>query len=86
MVFGGPSGWLAEDINNDSTEDNGTLTTDYEGPRSVVIWDRSSSGSSSTATVRIATWVTNDRAITALGYVRQHRPLGDGGNGARRRC
>jgi hypothetical protein len=67
MVFGGPSGWLAEDINNDSTEDNGTLTTDYEGPRSVVIWDRSSSGSNSTATVRIATWVTNDRAITALG-------------------
>ncbi len=67
MVFGGPSGWLAEDINNDSTEDNGTLTTDYEGPRSVVIWDRSSSGPNSTATVRIATWVTNDRAITALG-------------------
>ncbi|MCX5973015.1 MAG: hypothetical protein NTV27_05710 [Chloroflexi bacterium] len=66
MVFGGPSGWLAEDINNDSTEDNGTLTTDYEGPRSVVIWDRSSSGPTSTATVRIATWVTNDRAITAL--------------------
>ncbi|MEY3683759.1 MAG: hypothetical protein RIS62_469, partial [Chloroflexota bacterium] len=67
MVFGGPSGWLAEDINNDSTEDNGTLTTDYEGPRSIVIWDRSSSGANSTATVHIATWVTNDRAITALG-------------------
>lgn len=66
MVFGGPSGWLAEDINNDGTEDNGTLTTDYEGPRSIVIWDRSSSGPNSTATVRIATWVTNDRAITAL--------------------
>lgn len=67
MVFGGPSGWLAEDINNDGTEDNGELTTDYAGPRSIVIWDRSSSGPNSTATVRIATWVTNDRAITALG-------------------
>ena len=67
MVFGGPSGWLAEDINSDATEDNGELTTDYEGPRSIVIWDRSSSGPNSTATVRIATWVTNDRAITALG-------------------
>jgi hypothetical protein len=67
MVFGGPSGWLAEDINDDAEEDNSTSTTYYEGPRSVVIWDRTSSGSSSTATVRIATWVTNDRAITALG-------------------
>ena len=67
LVFGGPSGWLAEDINADGTEDNGTLTTDYDGPRSIVIWDRSSSGPNSTATVRIATWVTNDRAITALG-------------------
>jgi hypothetical protein len=67
LVFGGPSGWLAEDINGDSTEDNGTLTTDYAGPRSIVIWDRSSSGPSSTATVRIATWVTNDRAVTSIG-------------------
>ena len=67
MVFGGPSGWLAEDINGDGTEDNGELTTDYAGPRSVVIWDRSSSGPSSTATVRIATWVTNDRAVTSIG-------------------
>jgi hypothetical protein len=67
MVFGGPSGWLAEDINGDGTEDNGTLTTDYAGPRSIVIWDRSSSGPSSTATVRIATWVTNDRAVTSIG-------------------
>ena len=31
MVFGGPSGWLAEDINGDGTEDNGELTTDYAG-------------------------------------------------------
>lgn len=67
MVFGGPSGWLAEDIDGNGTEDNGELTTDYAGPRSIVIWDRSSSGPNSTATVRIATWVTNDRAITALG-------------------
>ncbi len=67
MVFGGPSGWLAEDIDSNGTEDNGELTTDYAGPRSIVIWDRSSSGPNSTATVRIATWVTNDRAITALG-------------------
>ena len=67
MVFGGPSGWLAEDTNGDGTEDNGTLTTDYAGPRSIVIWDRSSSGPSSTATVRIATWVTNDRAVTSIG-------------------
>ena len=67
MVFGGPSGWLAEDIDSNGTEDNGELTTDYAGPRSVVIWDRSSSGPSSTATVRIATWVTNDRAVTSIG-------------------
>ena len=67
MVFGGPSGWLAEDIDGNGTEDNGTLTTDYAGPRSIVIWDRSSSGPSSTATVRIATWVTNDRAVTSIG-------------------
>ena len=67
MVFGGPSGWLAEDIDGNGTEDNGELTTDYAGPRSVVIWDRSSSGPSSTATVRIATWVTNDRAVTSIG-------------------
>jgi hypothetical protein len=67
MVFGGPSGWLAEDINGDGTEDNGELTTDYAGPRSIVIWDRSSSGPNSTATVRIATWVTNDRAVTSIG-------------------
>ena len=66
MVFGGPSGWLAEDINSDTVEDNGTPTTDYNGPRSVVVWDRSVTGPNSTATVRIATWVTNDRAITAL--------------------
>ena len=67
MVFGGPSGWLAEDIDGNGTEDNGELTTDYAGPRSIVIWDRSSSGPSSTATVRIATWVTNDRAVTSIG-------------------
>ena len=69
MVFGGPSGLLDEDINNDGIDDNNDAdSTDYEGPRSIAIWDRSSSGpNSSTATVRIATWVTNDRAITALG-------------------
>ena len=68
MVFGGPSGMLDEDIDqNPSTDDNGGATsTDYEGPRSIVVWDRSVSGQSSTATVRIATWMTNNRAITAL--------------------
>lgn len=68
MVFGGPSGVIAEDVNHDGTDDNAAATsTDYEGPRSIVIWDRTASGPNSTATVRIATWVTNNRAISSVG-------------------
>jgi hypothetical protein len=69
LVFGGPSGVFYEDVNQDGSNDNSAnvRSTDYLGPRSVAIWDRTASGPNSVATVRVATWVTDDRAISNAG-------------------